>query len=401
MDPAYYHEWGRRIASGDFINPPVFYGLPLYPFFLGFCYKVFGVSFFAVKLIQVLLGVLTLFFIYKVGEKMFTPAIGLLSAGLAAFYGPIFFNEQMFIPEALGLPLYAAGFYLVCLFEEMQSKKNAVLLGLTLGLAALTKANAILFISIYLAVFLFRKIRFGVRQVVPIFFCFSAFILVLAPVAAHNYIYGKDAVLLSSHAGFNFYVGNNPKAEGVFAAPEGTGTNVEAQRESAKTVAEKQMGRSLKPSEVSRYWSDLAKDFIRKNPRRFLQLCVKKLVLFFDAREISDLDDFEFSKNFVDFLKAPWVNFALLGPLFLLGVAFSFPARGGSALGGKTKHLGLAALWIVSYLAGLAAFFVNARYRLPVLSVFFPFAAFGLKSVYSSFKENEWGKILGMALVFV
>ncbi len=391
LDPAYYHEWGKRIASGDFINPPVFYGLPLYPFFLGFLYKIFGGSFFVVKLVQVFLGIVTLFFIFKIGEKLFTKNIGLLAASLAAFYGPIFFNEQMLIPEALGLPLYAAGFYLACLFEETPTVKNAVYLGLDLGLAALTKANAILFILIYLAFFVFRKIRYGMKQVFPAFFCLVSFLLVLAPVAAHNRIYGKDTVLLTSHSGFNFYVGNNPKAEGVFSAPEGTGTNVEAQRETSKEIAEKQMGRNLKPSEVSRYWSDQAMDFIRKNPSDFARLCVKKMELFFDIREISDLDDFTFSKNFIGFLKFPWINFALLGPLFLLGAVVSFK---------KVKHGGLVALWVVSYLAGLAAFFVNARYRLPILSVFFPFAAFGLACLYEDFKKNEWGKILGMVLIF-
>src|SRR3989338_783830 len=179
-------------------------------------------------------------------------------------------------------------------------------------------------------------------------------------------------------------MGNNPEAQGVFQAPKGTGTNVESQMEGARVTAEKAVGRSLKPSEVSKYWSDQAMEFIRENPGRFAVLSVKKIILFFDAREISDLEDFEFSGQFVDLLRFPWLNFSVFGPLFLLGLVVSR---------GKVRHAGAFYLWIGTYLAGLVFFFVNARYRLPILSVFFPLAAFGFIYVLRSLKSWDWGKI--------
>ncbi len=390
LDPAYYHEWAQRIAAGNWIDPPVFYGLPLYPFFLGLCYKVFGGSLFMAKLVQIFLGLATIALVYKIGVKLFSENVGLLAAGLAAVYGPLFFNEQILIPEALGIPLYAATFYVVCLFEETPSVKKGMLLGLLLGLAALTKANALLFAFIYLPFRFFRNQGSVTIKSKTAAACFLALFAVLAPVTAHNYFFGKDRVLLSSHAGLNFYVGNNPAAQGVFEAPEGTGTNVEAQREGARVVAEKALGRNLKPSEVSSYWSNRAKEFIRQNPGRFAKLFVKKIALFFDARELSDLEDFEFSKELIGFLRLPWLSFAFLGPFFLLGIAVSF---------GKVRHRGALVLWICTYLAGLAFFFVNARYRLPVLSVFFPLAAAGLLFVWRALKSAEWGKVLFAAIL--
>ena len=391
LDPAYYHEWAQRIASGNLIDPPVFYGLPLYPFFLGLCYKVFGGSLLMAKLVQLLLGLATIFLVYRIGTKLFSESVGLLAAFLAAVYGPLFFNEQILIPEAIGIPLYAAAFYVVCLSEEAATVKKAALLGLLLGLAALTKANALLFAFIYVPFWFFRDPRSFAAKSKIAAVSFLTLLAVLAPVAAHNYFFGKDKVLLTSHAGLNFYVGNHPNAQGVFEAPEGTGTNVEAQREGARVVAEKAMGRSLKPSEVSAYWSGRAKEFIRQNPGRFARLCVKKIALFFDARELSDLEDFEFSKELVGFLRLPWPGFAFLGPFFLLGLAVSL---------GKMRHAGTFILWVGSYLAGLVFFFVNARYRLPVLSVFFPLAAAGLLFVWRALKSAEWGKLF-LAIVLL
>ena len=381
LDPAYYHQWANRILGGDFIGEPVFYGLPLYPFFLALGYKVFGGSVFAVKLIQACLGVVTLFLIYKIGEKIASRRVGLVAAGLAAFYGPLFFHEQIFIPEALSLPLYAASFYGACVFTDEPTAKKGVFIGILFGLATLTKAGILLFVPVFTAVLLFREMRSSRRRFLPIFLSLLFFLAVLAPVSAHNIVYGKDKVLLTSHAGFNFYIGNNPDAEGVFVAPEGTGGNVESQTQDSKMIAEKALGKPLKPSEVSRYWSDKAWDFIRQNPAQFLKLCGRKVLLFFSADEISDVDDYVFSKNFSPVLKFPWLDFAVLGPLVILGLFLS--AR-------SIRYRFWVYAWVVCYLLGLVTFFVNARYRMPILSVFFPVAAVAVVAIYDQIKKRNW-----------
>ncbi len=390
LDPGYYHKWAERILGGDWIGEGVFYGLPLYPFFLAGCYKVFQNSVLAVKAVQALLGLLALFFTYKIGEKLHSRQAGLLAALLAVLYGPLFFHETLFIPETLSIPLYAASFYLALLFTDGPSVKKGILLGVVFGLSALTKAGIILFVVIFLAYRLAWSLFARQGKTPAVVACFIMFAAVLAPVAAHNKIYGNDTVLLTSHGGLNFYIGNNPKAEGVFASPQAdVGTNVEAQIEDSKAVAEKELGRSLKPSEVSRYWSQKAWGFIRGNPREFAGLLWKKFVLFFDAREISDVEDYAFAANFNPLLKFPWINFAVLGPLFFLGLAASF---------GNPKYRFLTGLWIFSYIAAVVAFFINARYRLPLLSVFIPVAAIGVIEFFKSLKERAWGRLFFCAL---
>jgi tetratricopeptide (TPR) repeat protein len=384
LDPDYYHRWALKIADGDGSGGGVFYGLPLYPYFLAVCYKFFGVSVLAVKIIQAILGLLTLFFIYKTGKKIATPAVGLLAMGLAAFYGPLFFHEGIFIPEALSLPLYAGGFYALCLFEERSGRRHALLAGAVLGLAALTKAALIFFVAVY-AVY-----RWSRRSSKGVFVFLIAFFTMLLPVTLHNAAAGDAGVFLTSHAGFNFYIGNNPGAEGVFAAPEGTGSNVEAQMRDSRAIAERAAGRALRPSEVSRYWSDKAWDFIRENPQKFLELCVRKLLLFFDRREISDVDDYAFSKRFNALLNLPWLDFTVLGPLVFLGLGVSVR---------RTRWSPLVYLWTGTYLAGLLAFFVNARYRLPLLGIFFPMAALALADLYAMFQKPKPVKIVLCAML--
>lgn len=372
------------------MGDPVFYGLPLYPYFLALGYKLFHGSILAIKTVQVFLGVSTLFFVYKIGEKTAGSAVGLLAAGIGAFYGPLFFHETIFIPESLGVPLYAVGFYLFLVFLEKRSFLRGLVLGVVFGLAALTKAGIILFIFSFCVIFFLRLLRKR-ESLWPVLACLLGFLLTLLPVTAHNYLYGKDRVFLTYHAGLNLYIGNHPGAEGVFAAPEGMGSNVDAQLEDSRKLAERALGRSLKPSEISKYWRDKALRFVVQNPRQFLKLCARKLLLFFDAREISDVEDYEFSKNFVPFLKWPWVTFGALGPFVLLGFLACW----------KCRHRFWIYLWTASYLLGVMLYFVNARYRLPLLSVFFVMAAVGLFRVYESWKARAWPRVFLYAFILL
>lgn len=389
LDPQYYHEWAIRIVGGDWKGENVFYGLPLYPFFLALAYKIFHNSLVAAKLIQVFLGLVTVLFIYKTGEKLHSRAAGLLAALFAALYGPLFFHEQILIPEALSLPLYAAAFYCACLFVDAPTAKKGAALGALCALAALTKAGIVPFVLLFPLVFIRNKARrdFPTKA----FASYAlAFFLVLSPVAIHNAFYGHDFVPLTPHGGFNFYIGNNPAAEGVFSAPAGTGTNVDAQKEDSRAVAEREVGKPLKPSEVSAYWSRKAWAYIRGNPFDFLRLCLRKLVLFFDAREISDVEDYAFAKNFNPLLRLPWLDFSLLGPLAVLGLCVSF---------GKIRYRTAFYMWVVSYTAAVVLFFINARYRLPMLGVFLPAAAVGAVEIYGVIRQRSWVRLFLYAAI--
>ena len=156
LDPAYYDQWAHKILKGDWAGPGVFYGLPLYPYFLALCYKLSNISVEAVKFIQIGLGVLTLFFIYKIGETLADRRVALTGAALAALYGPLFFHEGILIPEALGIPLYAAAFLAACKLNEVPSVRRGILFGVLAGLAMLTKAGIFIFVLVFCAVLFIR-----------------------------------------------------------------------------------------------------------------------------------------------------------------------------------------------------------------------------------------------------
>ncbi len=392
LDARYYHQWAQRILAGDLVGSGVFYGLPLYPYFLALCLGLLGGSVVAVKVVQILLGLVTILFTYRIGERLADATTGLLAAALAALYGPLFFHEAMLVPEAIGVPLYAAGFYCCCLFLDAPSVRRGALAGVVLGLACLTKAGVMPFVLLFVAALAVRPALAAARPspgaLAAMILSFAA---VLAPVTLHNRVAGGDWVLLTSHAGLNFYIGNNPQAEGVFRAPEGTGIALEAQIADSRAIAEAAAGRPLKPSEVSAYWSGKARDFIRDHPVRFLALSARKLLLALDARELSDLQDYGSAGRFNPLMRFPWPSFAVLGPLVVAGLL----------LGPVPRHRWCVVLWIATYLAGLATFFVNARYRLPMLGVWFVLAALGLRALALDVRARAWRSLAIWGLVVV
>ena len=392
LDSKYYHDWAVRIVAGDLAGPGVFYGLPLYPYFLALCYALFGPSVVAVKLIQVALGLVTVILVYAIGVALADRTVGLVAAGFAAVYGPLFFHETMLVPEAVGVPLYAAAFLGCCRFLEAPSVRRGIASGVLLGLACLTKAGVMPFVLLFVAALALRpRLAASPPAAGALAAIALSFAAILAPVTLHNRLHGGDWVLLTSHAGLNFYIGNNPDADGVFRAPAGTGIGLEAQIADSRALAEDAAGRPLKPSEVSAYWAGKARNFIAEHPGRFLMLAVRKLGLAFDARELSDLADYADAGRFNPLLRLPWPTFAVLGPLVLAGLVLA-PAP---------RRRWLVVLWIGTYLAGLLTFFVNARYRLPLLPVAFVLAALALRDLALQARIRAWRPLAVNAVLLV
>ena len=55
-DSDLYDKLARAIAEGDWLGTEIFYYNPLYPYFLGLCYTLFGYSYTIVKLLQIAAG---------------------------------------------------------------------------------------------------------------------------------------------------------------------------------------------------------------------------------------------------------------------------------------------------------------------------------------------------------
>ena len=110
-----------------------------------------------------------------------------------------------------------------------------------------------------------------------------------SPAWIHNYVVARDPVFLSAHSGVNFWIGNNPVANGYPKFPPGLHAGQEAMLQDSITTAEKAAGRPLKRSEVSKFWSAKASAWIHEHPGDWLRLVGVKIRNFWNAFQYDDI----------------------------------------------------------------------------------------------------------------
>ena len=117
--------------------------------------------------------------------------------------------------------------------------------------------------------------------------------IVFAPVVARNYSVDGGFYLTTSQFGSNFYIGNNPNADGTYASIRFGRGAPEFERLDAKEVAEESVGRTLSPSEVSSFWTGRALGYITSQPLSWLKLTGRKILLLFNRSEMLDTESQE------------------------------------------------------------------------------------------------------------
>lgn len=111
---------------------------PLYPALLGFGFKVFGQNFAAVIILNCLLGCLTLLLIYKAGEQLFAPIVGLLATAIAAAYPPFIYYTAQPVRETLIIFIATLSVWMLLLAARWERPAAFAAAGLANALAGLT-----------------------------------------------------------------------------------------------------------------------------------------------------------------------------------------------------------------------------------------------------------------------
>ncbi len=376
-DSKTYHDWAAGIAAGDWVGDGVFTALPLYPYLLGLIYTIFGVSIPAARLVQVVLGTVNCGLIYLLGRRLFGPPAGLLAAGLTAVYGwLIVYDSAILSPVAIIFFAASLLLLLLRLRDRRAGWPGWTAAGVLAGLTATISGHSLPFIILAAGWILFSRKRLKAAL------CFLAgAAVVLGLVAYRNWKVGDDWVPLTAHGGINFYIGNNPHARGVFEPPPILRSGGATLQQDAETIARRTLGRELKPSEVNSFWFRQGMEFIRNHPGRFFQLLGRKFTIFFDQLEIADVIHPAFFRRWTPILAVPFPVFGMIAPLALLGLVLA---------GKRWRELLLLYLFVAGYILSTILYFVNSRYRLPLVPFLMIFAAYAIVWIVRRARKRKW-----------
>jgi len=376
-DGRQYDAWAQRIAAGDWIGRDVFYQSPLYPYFLAVIFKLSGHHLFIVRLLQAAMGACSCVLLGFAARRFVGPAAALAAAGLLAIYPPAIFFDGLIQKASLDLLLITGTLALLAEFMVRRDWKWIAGAGLALGLLALNRENArvLYFVVAGWLLFGFRDVVFRGRLKWALAFT-VAVACVLVPVGLRNYQVGGEFLLSTSQFGPNFYVGNHTGASGSYEPLLSGRGDAEYERRDAVRLAEQAAGRPLSASEVSSYWWRRTVADIRTEPLSWLRLVGRKLFMTMNAAEVVDTESLEAHRESSPVLRVfQWLTFGVVLPLAVLG---AWVTRA------DWRRLVLLHMTIVTLMFSVAAFYVLARYRFPVVPVLLILSGAGLAALVRS-----------------
>ncbi len=384
MDELYHLEWARAFARGErFVEGPYFRA-PLYPWFLGALIERLGENLLWLRWVQSALGAVATWLVIRLARRAFSPAAG-IAAGLcyATLWISIFYDSQLLL-ESLAIPLYLAG--LVSVLRSLDSSRASwpLLGGLLLGLGAITRPNVLLVVPPLCLGWLL------VRRPAAALLCLIGLALPIAPITWRNWQVGGEAVLISTQAGVNLWIGNNPRSDGVTAVVPGTREDWWGGYDDAVQLARRESGQPLDASGVSRFYVDKTLAFARAEPLAYLRLLATKLRWLFSDVELPNNEE----PRFVARASAPWIATLPLGTGFLW-VAAALGLFGARAEG--KRHWPLA-VFLGAYALSVVLFFVNARFRLPLLPLLCIYAGTLFARLIDRARARQWKPLATSAL---
>lgn len=404
VDELWNIQWAKEILGPSFWGNEAWFRGPLYPYFLALLLKITGSDFFWVRIIQILISSGSVVLTYLLGRECFSEKTGRLGAFFHLIYGTIIFYEAMFLIPVIFVFLNLLALLILVRNRDNPRKWPFFITGLIFGLSAIARPNVLL-IAPLLAIWIFYRFRHKIEYrsiAIIIFLFFFGIGLPIAPVTARNYIIADDIILISSQGGINLYLGNNPRAEGLtMMMPEAVLDERVPWDEFIPTVtkiAERESGRELKPSEVSGFWSNKARQFIFGQPVEFIKLTFRKLVYFFSGFENSDQTDIYDFRKYSSLLSILIFNyglkfpFGLFAPLAIVGIGLSFKKR---------KNFAPLLIFIVGYIPTVILFLVTARHRLTVIPLMLLFSAFALLYLWDNIVKIKKVIIPAIAIVIL
>jgi 4-amino-4-deoxy-L-arabinose transferase-like glycosyltransferase len=181
---------------------------PLYSLFLAGIYTLFGRSPIPVACVQIVADLLTTFLIYLIGRRVGGEGVGLVSAALYGCYPYLLFQNLTVNDTGIFICLLMTAIWLSYRTRDSRNAWYAATVGLTLGVAALTKTWVILVVP--LLILAWRR-RLGFRESLR-FALLSGLCLtaVLSPWVIRNTLLNGQFVFVSTNGGSNLQQGNNP-----------------------------------------------------------------------------------------------------------------------------------------------------------------------------------------------
>lgn len=379
-DGKYFLAWSRHIRAGAWVGTET-YMAPLYAYTLAAIQALAGPGLLAVKIVQVGIGALGCGLLAYGAARLGGVRVGWIAGVLLALYPPAIFSDALIQKSVLDVFLVAALVIAISAVHHGPRRRNVVFLGLVLGALALVRENTMVWVPTLCLWFFLALPRPAAVKCAALLSV--TFLAVLAPWTLRNFVVTGEVYATTHNFGVNLYMGNRLGAAGVYEPLLPGRGNADDEWGDAVRLAEAAEGRSLRPSEVSRYWATRAARDVVADPAAWLGLVGRKALLYASAVERMDTEaQYAFTDESL-LLRAldRLYGFGWLAPLACFGAVLTWRRRPEQRV-----------LWALVgvYSAVAIVFVVSGRYRLPAAVLLTYPAALGLDALPGLVRMRAW-----------
>ncbi len=410
MDPLYHHQWAQAFAAGreaEFIGG-AYFRAPLYPWLLGSVYWLTGESPGTPRRLQAVIGSLSCGLLFLIGRRAFGRAVGGIAGLAAATYPMLMYFDSELKTEGLSIFLNLLLMLLLMRTQERRGVWRWGIAGILLGLSAITRPTILLFAPALVMWVFWLHGRAWRRSLGYSAALFLGTVATIVPITVRNAVVGGDAALIATSGGVNFYIGNNPGSDGMSAVIPGDPPSWWPCYHAQIERAERAMGRELTGSEVSQWYARQAWAWIVGHPLDALRHTLRKLAYFWSYWEVSNNQDIRFVfSHYTTLTSYLPLRFGVIAPLALVGLLASLLGLKDAAppeqrdRPSSERVRAWFPLWAFAlvYSGAIVAFFVSARYRIPVVIVLILLASLGVVWLVRQIRARRWAPLAAAGVV--
>jgi 4-amino-4-deoxy-L-arabinose transferase-like glycosyltransferase len=217
-----YQSWVRHPGIRSMAALPQYpgsYQPPGYTLFVAGALALGGKSALAVKLAQVLIGLLTVGLVVSIGTHVLDRRRALIAGWICALYPTLIAFTHYFWSETLFILLLLAALRMLLREEGPPSTRSALLAGGLLGLAALTRSSLVYFLPLLLAWLLWHQRQDWRRALQRSAILMLTLLAVVAPWSLRSSLLHGGFVFLDTSGPFNLWRGNAPDTFAARPAP--------------------------------------------------------------------------------------------------------------------------------------------------------------------------------------
>jgi len=374
FDARDYQVWAEEITDGRLLWDELRLHSPGYPYALAAISAVTGHRLPAMVFANSLLACGWILLLVLALRRLLPRPAPEIAGGLAAVYWVFLPFEAQLLAETWFSFLCVLTLYLSV---RARSWRGLAAAGLTLGLAATTRPNAVACLPfLMLAAAWRRPAPEALRRAGAIA---AAFTLVYSPVLIRNY--QVSGVLASRHhMAINLYMGNRAGAPGFVDPRPGPDWDL-------LSAAPERLGGARTQRDHERWFADRVRESALDDPAGLVRLQFRKLFLFLNAKELRVILSPYFFRQWAPLQASPPLpGFGAMIPFAVLGLAVAWRRSG---------RIGWLYAFALPLSASVIATMIGSRYRLPAVPFLIAFAGAGAAQLLAWARERRWPALAG------